>query len=215
MNAKTNRRGLLSVLFLATFLSGPFGGHPCFAGKYNKVLSIGDQAPEWESLPDVHGYEYSSKKFRERKVFVIAFTCNSCPYAVDYEERMVAFAKKYCGPKRDVALVAINVNKIEDDLPPAMKKRAEEKGFNFPYLFDESQKLAKDFGALRTPQFFVLDEERKVVYMGAMDDSPNAEKVKVKHVENAVEAALDGKPIDVAETPPIGCLIRFDRKRRK
>lgn len=185
------------------------------AGKYNKVLSIGDKAPEWSELPATDGTDYDSKLFEEREVLVVVFTCNSCPYAVDYEDRLVAFTKKYCGPGKKVSLVAINVNKIEEDRMEAMKKRAEEKDFNFPYLFDESQQIAKAFGALRTPQCFVLDRKRRVAYMGAMDDSPAMERVQVKYVENAVQALLAGDKIETTETPPIGCLIRFDRKRRR
>ena len=96
-----------------------------------------------------------------------------------------------------------------------MKKKVEEKGFKFPYLFDESQQIAKDFGAGFTPEFFVLNKDRKVVYMGAFDDSPNADKVKTQHVENAVAAALAGKSPAVIETVPIGCRIRIERRRRK
>lgn len=187
---------------------------PCFAGKYNKVLSIGDESPDWIELPATDGTDYGPKFFKDRKVLVIVFTSNSCPYSVDYEDRLIAFAKKYCGPKGKAALVAVNVNKIPEDSLEAMKQRDERKGFNFPYLFDESQKIARDFGALRTPQCFVLDAERRVVYMGTMDDSANADRVKVKYVEDAVDAVLSGEEVKVSETPPIGCLIRFARTKR-
>lgn len=188
---------------------------PLPAGEFNLVLDIGDPAPVWKKLPGVDGKEHSLDDLKKKDVLVVFFTCNSCPYAVDYENRVVAFAKKYGEKNSKVGLVAINVNLVEEDLPPAMKKKAEEKGFKFPYLFDESQQIAKDFGAGFTPEFFVLNKDRKIVYMGAFDDSPNADKVKKKHVEAAVAAALTGKLPEVKETVPIGCRIRIERRRRK
>ena len=106
------------------------------------------------------------------------------------------------------------MNKVKEDLLPKMKATAEEKGFKFPYLFDETQKIAKDFGAKYTPEFFVLDQERKIVYMGSLDDSPDGKNVNQRYVRSAVEAALAGETPKVAETVPIGCRIRFDRQRR-
>ena len=184
------------------------------AGEFNPVLDIGDKAPEWKKLPGIDGKEYSLADLKKKEVVVLFFTCNSCPYAVDYEDRVVAFAKKHAKKDSKVALVAVNVNLIEEDLPPEMKKKAKEKSFTFPYLFDESQQIAKDYGAGFTPEFFVLNKDRKVVYMGAFDDSPNAEKVKKKYVEQAVAATLNGKMPEVKETVPIGCRIRIERRRR-
>ena len=200
---------LLAGLFFSSFDS------TSVAGEFNPVLEIGDKAPAWKKLPGVDGKEHSLEDLKKNDVVVVFFTCNSCPYAVDYEDRVLAFAKKHSGKDSKVGLVAINVNLVEEDLLPAMKKKAEEKGFNFPYLFDESQQIAKDFGAGFTPEFFVLNKDRKVVYMGAFDDSPNADKVKTQHVENAVAAALAGKSPAVTETVPIGCRIRIERRRRK
>ncbi|MDA0590587.1 MAG: thioredoxin family protein [Planctomycetota bacterium] len=200
---------LLAGLFFSSFES------TSVAGEFNPVLDIGDKAPAWKKLPGVDGKEHSLEDLKKNEVVVVFFTCNSCPYAVDYEDRVLAFAKKHSGKDSKVGLVAINVNLVEEDLPPAMKKKVEEKGFKFPYLFDESQQIAKDFGAGFTPEFFVLNKDRKVVYMGAFDDSPNADKVKTQHVENAVAAALAGKSPAVIETVPIGCRIRIERRRRK
>ena len=185
------------------------------AGEYNPVLSIGDKAPAWSKLPGIDGKKHSLSDLKKKDVVVVAFTCNSCPYAVDYEDRLVAFAKQHTATDSKVALVAINVNKVAEDLPEEMKKRADAKGFTFPYLFDESQEIAKKFGAGTTPEFFVLDRDRKVVYMGAMDDSPSAKKVTRRHVEEAVAAALDGKQPEIKETVPIGCRIRFESRRRR
>ena len=192
-------------------------GYPRFsaAGEYNPVLNIGDKAPAWKELPGVDGKKHSLSDLKMRDVVVLAFICNSCPYAVDYENRLITFAKKHSGKDSKVALVTVNVNKVEEDLPPKMKEKAEAKGFKFPYLFDETQKIANDYGAGFTPEFFVLNKNRKVVYMGAMDDSPNADKVKRRYVEEAVAAALLDKLPEVKETVPIGCRIRIERTRRR
>jgi thiol-disulfide isomerase/thioredoxin len=225
----------------------------CYAGKYNEVLSIGDRAPEWQGLPDVvSGRKHSLVDLKDVPVVVVVFTCNSCPVATDYEERILKLAGKYGaqGTKDDpapspqpspggrggnstaarVAVVAINVNKVKEDLPPAMKARAEKMRYPFPYLFDETQKIARDFGAIATPEFFVLALDgrdgddtagqassgtRKVVYMGAMDDNSDAEAVKQKYVEAAVEAALAGKQPETTETAPSGCRIRYARAPRQ
>ncbi len=184
------------------------------AGEYNPVLSIGDAAPAWERLPGVDGKLHASADLKDKQALVVVFTCNSCPYAADLEGRLIAFAKEHTGPQAKVALVAINVNKVEEDLLPAMKKKADEQGFNFPYLFDESQQVAKKFGAGYTPECFVLDRERKVVYMGAFDDNPLAEKVEKHYVADGVAAVLNGEKPAVTETVPIGCRIRYQRTRR-
>lgn len=170
--------------------------------------------PEWKELPGVDGQKHSLSDLTNKEIVVVAFTCNSCPYAVDYEDRLIEFAREHSGPASRVALVAINVNRIEEDQLPAMRERAEAKGFNFPYLYDESQEIARQFGAMRTPEFYVLDKERRVVYMGAMDDSPDVRKVRLKYVADAVAATLEGKPAPLLETPPIGCAIRWARERR-
>jgi peroxiredoxin len=182
------------------------------AGRYNKVLSVGDPAPAWTDLPGVDGKKHALADLKDKDVVVVVFTCNSCPVAEDYEDRIIAFTKKHCGTDR-VALVAINVNVIADDLLPKMQERAKEKGFNFPYLYDATQKIAKDYGAVYTPEFFVLDKERKIAYMGAMDDRNTEKEVKVNFVEPAVAAALKGEKAKVTETLGRGCLIRYVRKR--
>ena len=182
------------------------------AGEFNSVLNIGDAAPAWTALPGVDGKKHSLADLKDKDVVVVVFTCCSCPVAVEYEDRIIAFAKKYAGPKERVALVAINVNTIEEDRLPAMKERAREKGFPFPFLYDESQKIAKQYGASYTPEFFVLNKERKIVYMGAMDHYDPA-KVKTKYLEEAVQAALKGEKAPTGETLARGCRIRWARKR--
>jgi peroxiredoxin len=196
-------------------------------GEYNEVLSVGDKAPAWKDLPDVvSGKPHSMADLKDSEVVVLVFTCNSCPYATDYEDRIIRLAEKYrqslaqgngdTKPANSprVAVVALNVNKVKADLPPAMKARAQKKHYPFPYLFDESQQIAKDYGALFTPQFFVLDGDRRVVYMGAFDDNSDAAKAKKQYVEPAIEAALAGKAPQTKETLPVGCRIRFPLRRQ-
>ena len=184
------------------------------AGEYNPVLSIGDPAPAWKNLPDVNGKLHSLADLRDSQMVVVAFTCNSCPYSVDYEDRLIQLAREL-KMRGDTAVVAINVNRVPEDLPDQMKQRAEEKGFNFPYLYDESQEIARRYGATRTPEWFLLDKDRKIVYMGAMDDNADVSKVKSKHLQEAIAAVRAGKPVEFAETPPIGCAIRYVRTRRR
>ncbi len=198
------RVALLSVgLVLSTFL-GDVGG-----GEFNAVLSIGDAAPRWESLEGVDGERHSWDDVAGADCVVVAFTCNSCPYAVDVEDRLIALAKQFPGDA--VKVVAINVNLIDDDLLPAMKTRAQVKSFPFPYLHDPSQQIARDFGAIKTPEFFVLDSEGRVVYMGSLDDSPDGKSVGTRYVADAVAAVLAGDQVETRETVPIGCRIRYSR----
>jgi peroxiredoxin len=189
------------------------------AGKYNETLSIGDKAPAWNDLTDVvSGRKHSFSDFKGADVVVVVFTCNSCPVATEHEDRILKLAEQHGIGAKDrpskVALVAINVNKVPGDLPPAMKARAEKKKYPFPYLFDESQQIARDYGALFTPEFFVLNRERRIVYMGGMDDKSDPANVKQDCLQSAVETALAGKEPAIAETPPVGCRIRFARRRQ-
>jgi peroxiredoxin len=177
------------------------------AGEFNKTLTVGDTAPSWSDLPGTDGKEHSLADYKDR-VVVLVFTCNSCEVAQQYEDRIVAFAKKYDGK---AAVIAVNVNTIPADRLDAMKKKAEQKRFPFPYLYDESQKIAREYGATHTPEFFVLTKDRKVAYMGAMDDKTKAEDVKEKHLEAAVDAVLKNEKPQKGETIAHGCLIRFKR----
>lgn len=184
------------------------------AGKYNPTRAIGDLAPDWKDLPGADGKRYSFADFQQHDVLVVAFTCNSCPTAVDYEERLMALAAR-CSEQGRCAVVAINSNRVADDELPQMVERAKTRKFNFPYLRDEAQTVAKAYGATVTPEFFVLNRERRIVYMGALDDSTESANVKVRYVELAIDAALAGKTPEVTETVGRGCLVRYARERRK
>jgi peroxiredoxin len=182
-------------------------------GKFNKVLGIGDKAPAWENLEGVDGKKHALADLKDKDIVVVVFTCNSCPVAAGYEDRIIAFAESHAKPDAKVALVAINVNTAKDDALPAMKARADKKKFNFAYLYDPTQEIARKYGAMYTPEFFVLDKDRKVVYTGSMDDKAPPGEPKMAYLEMGVKAAAAGKPADTGETSPAaGCRIKFNPK---
>lgn len=178
-------------------------------GKYNEVLNIGDKAPNWEALQGIDGKKHSLLDWKDKPYLVIVFTCNSCPCARDYEDRIKAFAEKH---NEQLAVIAINPNLIKDDNLDAMKKRATDRGYNFTYLHDETQKVAKAYGATYTPEFFLLNSERKIVYMGAMDDKDDPDKVKERFLEDALAAVQSGKAPAKTETLARGCMVRYKRR---
>lgn len=168
-------------------------------------LAIGDKAPNFQATT-TNGKQISLGDFKDAKVVVVNFTCNVCPVAVAYEDRFIDFVKQY--KDKGVAFVAINVNTSED--LDAMKQRAEEKGFNFPYAYDASGDSCRAYGAQVTPHLFVLDKDRTLAYMGAFDD-----KIKgptKSYVKDAVDALLAGKPVKVTTTKAVGCGIRPAKK---
>lgn len=175
-------------------------------------LPLGSPAPEFNNLKGVDGKSYSLGDFKDADVLVVCITCNHCPVAIKYQDRIIAFAKKY-GPKSGVALIAINVNDDPRDSFEKMQERAKEKGFTFPYLHDPSQEIVVQLGATVTPEFFVFNKERKLVYHGTFDDNMKVEKAKKQYVIPAVEATLKGGKIDVTKTAPFGCGIIFRKKK--
>ena len=203
-------RAMLALAALVAILTSPTT--QARAGQYNAALNIGDPAPRWAGLEGTDGNKHSYAELADAKCVVVAFTCNSCPYARDVEERVIALANDYAS--RGVRVVAINVNLVAEDLLPEMKRRAQERSFPFPYLHDPTQQIAKDYGAVKTPEFFVLDGSGKVAYMGALDDSPDGKAVTKRHVAEAVEAVLAGKAPTLQETVPIGCRVRYARDSR-
>lgn len=168
-------------------------------------LEIGSKAPEFKAT-GVDGKEYTLASTKEAKATVIAFTCNRCPVAIAYEDRFIEFQKKYAN--KDVKFIAINVNSSED--LKSMKERAEEKGFNFPYAYDESGDSARAFGAKVTPHLFVLDASGMLAYQGSFDDKAN--EPSVSYIEKAVEAVLAGDKPEVTSTKPFGCGIKPNKK---
>lgn len=171
--------------------------------------SIGGPAPAWENLVGTDDKQHSLKDLADAKAVAVVFTCNTCPVVQDYEDRLVQLADDY--KDKGVELVAINVNNLEDDKLPAMKERAEEKGFTFAYLYDPSQQIARAYGATCTPHAFLLDQGRKVVYMGAIDDSQQGPTADTNHyLRDAIDAVLAGQSPAVATTQQFGCSIKYE-----
>ncbi|MEM9363600.1 MAG: thioredoxin family protein [Bacteroidota bacterium] len=177
-----------------------------------KGYDIGDTATDF-SLKNIDGKMVSLLDYADAKGFLIVFTCNTCPYAVAYEDRIVALNAKY--KAQGVPLIAINPNNPSakpGDSFEKMKVRAKEKGFTFPYLLDEGQKVYPQYGATRTPHVYLLEKTANgnvVKYIGAIDDNyQDASKVEEKYVEDAVDAMLAGKEIKVTSTKAIGCTIK-------
>lgn len=182
------------------------------AGEFNSMLSVGDAAPAWNDLPGTDDKRHSLSDVPDDKLVAVVFTCNSCPVAVGYEDRLIDFARRRAA---EVAVVAVNVNRIPEDSLEKMKERAAQKKLPYPYLFDASQQIARDYGAQSTPEIFLLDRERKIVYMGAFDDSTDPTQVRMKYLDAAVDAVLTGAAPETAETYPHGCRIRYEGARRR
>ena len=174
------------------------------------TLHIGDQAPGFR-LPGVDGRTYSLEEFTGKPVLIVVFSCNHCPYVQAYEDRMISIQRDY--QPRGVQLIAINSNddvNYPEDSFNAMVERAKAKGFNFPYLRDANQEVAKAYGATHTPQLFVFDHGRKLRYTGKIDDNwQNPGAVKKQYLREAVDALLQGSAPAEAETHAIGCTIKW------
>src|SRR5260221_8566317 len=185
-----------------------------FAGSpVKKGYEVGDSATDFK-LKNVDGRIVSMADYKDAKGFIIVFDCNTCPYSRAYDERIVALSKKYAPQK--FPLIAINANDPEissGDSFDNMVKEANRKGYDFPYLVDETQGVAKAYGATNTPHVFVLIKnsgDLKVAYIGTVDDNArDASGVTKKYVEDAVDALLAGKPIPVRKTRAIGCGIKW------
>ncbi len=171
---------------------------------------VGEAKPGWDNLPGVDGKTHSLEELANRELIVVAVTCNHCPIAAEYVDRMKQFAQKRCGADGKIALVAVSVSQFETDKLPRMKEAAQRRGFNFPYLYDESQEIARKLGASVTPEFFVLDKQRTLVYRGAWDDNVNQASVKQRYVESVVDALLAGQKPPFKETRPRGCPVDYE-----
>lgn len=180
-----------------------------FAGGYK----IGDKATDF-SLKNIDGKMISMKDMQDAKGVIVIFTCNHCPFSKAYEDRIIALNNIYT--KKGYPVIAINSN--DEKREPAdsyenMIKRAKEKSFNFPYVYDATQEIATAYGASRTPHVFIVVKEGNdyvVRYIGAIDNnSDEPEKVTIKYVEDALTALSNGKPVALPETKAIGCTIKW------
>lgn len=180
---------------------------------------VGDEAADF-SLKNTDGRNVSLADYKDAKGYIVIFTCNHCPYAKAYEQRIIALDKKYAFLGYPV--IAINPNDPAlqpEDSYDKMKEVAKAKNYTFPYLIDEKQEVYPQYGATKTPHVFLLQKENGkniVKYIGAIDDNhEKPEEVKQKFVENAVDALLAGKPVEPAKTVAIGCSIKDKRTEKK
>ncbi len=185
-------------------------------GLFANGLRPGDPARDFR-LKNVDGRMVSMADYKDAKGFILIFTCNHCPYSVAYEDRIIDLQRKYAPLAYPVIAVNPNDPAVQAaDSYEKMIERARDKKFNFPYLFDDGQKVFPHYGATRTPHVFILekvDNDLIVRYIGAIDDNHEDEAaVKVKYVEDAVDALLAGKQPPVAETRAIGCTIKVQKK---
>jgi peroxiredoxin len=199
------RKLFLSLAALAVVAS------PALAGKYNTKLSVGDKAPIFTGIPAIKGEEETSISLPDAKeeVVVLCFSGNHCPVVQAYEDRMIDFVNWAKG--KSVKFVCVSVNNNDADRLPAIKTYIKDKGVNYVYGYDESQKMGRDYGATNTPQFFVLDKDRVIRYMGALDDNQNEGRVTKTYLKDAVTAVLNGKDPEISETQPKGCGVQYKR----
>jgi peroxiredoxin len=178
---------------------------------YADGLKIGDAAPDWSGIIGVDDKPHGLSDYKKTKLVVVVFTCNHCPVAQAYQDRLIALQKDY--QSKGVQVIAVNVNNIPEDRLDKMKERAKSKEFNFPYLYDPTQKIARDYGATVTPHVFVLDKKRKIAYMGAVDDNMKADDVKKRHLRDALDALLAGEKPPETVTKQFGCTIKYEEKK--
>lgn len=191
----------------------PKGGSPEQTKTIEEIggYNIGDVATDF-NLKNVDGSMVSLASIDNAKGYIVTFTCNECPFSKLYEDRLIELHNTYA--PQGYSVIAINPNSPENEKEgyAAMQARAKEKGFTFSYLVDEGQKIYPQYGAVRTPHVFLLDKDRKVQYIGAIDDnSKSPEDVKVKYVEDAIKALQAGKKPEVTLTKAIGCPVKASR----
>ncbi len=172
-------------------------------------IALGSPAPDF-ALVGVDGATHALADYAAAPFLVLVQSCNHCPYVLAWEGRLSAIATEYAD--RGVAVVAINANDADrypEDSFARMQEHAQEERFPFDYLHDERQELAKALGAERTPEVFVFDAARRLAYHGAIDDSRDEDAVSEQYLRNALDALIAGDAIPVAETPPVGCSVKW------
>jgi peroxiredoxin len=173
------------------------------------TIALGTEAPRFE-LPGVDGRDHSLDDYADAHLLVLIQSCNHCPYVQAWEGRMIDLQREF--DDRGVRIVAVNSNDAgshPEDSFEEMRARAEREEFNFDYLYDEPQAIARGLGAERTPEVFVFDRERRLRYHGAIDDSRDENAVSQRYLRDAIETLLAGHEPDLTETPPVGCTVKW------
>ena len=177
---------------------------------YSQMLPLGTQLPEFELVNVLNDEVYSTESFRSEKNTVVMIICNHCPYVIHYHDEI----KKLISDYADIRFIAISSNDIENypqDSPEKMKLLFQDLGISIPYLFDETQEIAKLFKAECTPEFYLFNKERALVYRGRLDSSSpgNTDEVDGSDLRNAIDLTLDNKKIDFDQFPSMGCNIKW------
>ncbi len=183
------------------------------AGRFNRVLSVGDPAPRWKGLPGTDGRNHSLEEFLGCGFTVLVFSCTVCPCALGCERRIEQIHRQYAS--RGVQVVVINVGDTPSDELPRLRQRMRREGFTFLCLRDATRRVARAYGATVTPQVFVLDAQGRIAYMGTIDDQVwKGDGGPVKHpwLRQALDALLQGKKPRLAETRPLGCEIPYEQE---
>jgi thiol-disulfide isomerase/thioredoxin len=213
----------LAAVFLLALAAVPPAASRAEEGPAHPTLAIGAAAPDFD-LPGVDGKRYTLASFAGAKVLVLVFTANHCPTAQAYEERIERLHAQYAGRGAQLVLVSPNdplavrldeegYSDLGDSLED-MKVRAKDRGWTFPYLYDgETQSMSRAYGPVATPHVFVFDAQRKLRFVGRMDDGENPARVTTHDARNAIEALLDGKPVPVETTKVFGCSVKWSDKR--
>ena len=173
------------------------------------TITLATEAPTFD-LPGTDGANHSLDDYAGVPALAVVWSCNHCPYVQAWEGRMVELQREY--GDRGFRLVAINSNDADsypEDSFEEMQKRAEQQGFNFDYLYDEEQGVARALGAERTPEVFLFDRDRRLVYHGAIDDSRDDHSVRQHYLRDALDAVLRGDAPAVSETPAVGCTVKW------
>jgi len=174
-------------------------------------LNIDSQLPQFTNLKGIDGKIYGSDTFADAPYLLVVFSCNHCPYVKAYEDRIINFVKEY--KEKGLAMLYINSNEDQnypEDSFDEMVKRANEKHFPFPYVRDESQSVAKAFGATHTPEFFLFDKDRKLRYHGRFDDNwREPDKATRHYLKEAIDALIEGEEVPEPEVHSIGCTIKW------
>ena len=201
---KTLKNKILPIVWLLTFFAG---------NTVKDGYRVGDNVTDFK-LKNVDGKMVALSDYKDQRGVIVIFDCNTCPYSKAYNERILALDKKY----KDKGFPVIAINANDPGISPGdsfdeMVKHAKNKKYTFPYLMDESQEVAHNFGATNTPHVFILKNDKgtfKVAYIGAIDDnSRDASQANQKYVESAVEAILNGKEVPTTKTKAIGCTIKY------
>ncbi len=179
---------------------------------YSTMLALGTEAPDFSLMDVVSGRPVSLQTFAGKKAFLVMFICRHCPYVQHVKSELARLGKDYAG--KDIGVVAVSSNdgdSYPEDMPESLKEMAEELGLSFPFCYDETQQVAKKYTAACTPDFFLFDENKKLVYRGQLDDSRPGNGIPLtgKDMRAAIDSLLKGKPVSIIQKPSIGCNIKW------